>query len=60
MVTQDIAASNEEYIKITEAYEVLSDPVKKAFVDLHGSQKLKEGFFVEGVLNGGYHYSNDP
>jgi len=37
MVTKEVGASNQEYLKITEAYEILSYPVKKAFLDLYGA-----------------------
>jgi DnaJ homolog subfamily B member 13 len=36
---------------------VLSDPIKKAFIDRYGSQQLKEGFFDQGAIRGGHHYN---
>ena len=36
---------------MAEAYEVLSDQMKKAFYDEWGEEKLKQGIFVnEGLL----------
>jgi DnaJ homolog subfamily B member 13 len=45
---------------ISEAYEVLSCPIKRAFYDKYGLEKLKEGFFLGGTIYGGYQYSSDP
>ena len=35
---------------VSEAYEVLSDNIKRAFFDKYGEEVLKEGFFKEGEL----------
>ena len=42
-----------------EAYEVLSDPVKRAYFDKHGYEGLKEGLYAEGQLKGGYRFGNN-
>ena len=39
---------------------MLSDPIKRAFYDRHGYQKLKEGLFEEGQLKGGYRFGDNP
>jgi DnaJ family protein B protein 13 len=33
------------FSELAEAYEVLSDPVKRAYFDKFGIEKLKEGFY---------------
>lgn len=33
---------------ISEAFEVLSDPIKKTIFDKYGINKLKDGYFVDG------------
>ena len=45
---------------ISEAYEVLSCPIKRAFFDKYGVEKLKQGFFLDGSIYGGYQYSSNP
>ena len=45
---------------ISEAYEVLSDPTKRAFYDRYGYLKLKEGLFSDGQLKGGYRFADNP
>ena len=44
---------------ISEAYEVLSCPIKRAFFDKYGLEKLKQGFFLAGSIYGGYQYSSN-
>lgn len=34
--------------------------MKRAFYDKYGEEKLKEGFFSDGKLSGGYHFSGNP
>lgn len=40
---QDIAVNTSKFSQISEAYEVLSDPTKKAVYDSLGEAALKEG-----------------
>lgn len=39
---------------------MLSDPVKRSFFDKYGEEKLKEGFFTQGHLKGGYRFGGNP
>lgn len=39
---------------------MLSDEVKRAFYDKYGENKLKDGFFAEGELKGGYRFAGNP
>jgi DnaJ homolog subfamily B member 13 len=39
---------------------VLSDPVKRAYFDKYGVEKLKQGFYEEGQLRGGYRFADNP
>lgn len=55
---QEVAS--QVFSELGEAYEVLSDNVKRAFFDKFGYEKLKEGFYNEGKLLGGYRYANNP
>ena len=48
------------FSEISEAYEVLSDPIKRAFFDRHGYLKLREGLFEDGQLKGGYRFAGNP
>lgn len=48
------------FSQLAEAYEVLSEPVKRAFYDKYGLEKLKEGLFEGGQLLGGYRFANNP
>ena len=44
---------------LAEAYEVLSDPIKRAFFDKFGLEALKEGLYKDGKLIGGNKYGNN-
>jgi len=44
---------------IAEAYEVLSDPIKRSFFDKYGYEALKEGLYGSGALKGGYRFGNN-
>lgn len=54
------ATAYHNFCEISEAYEVLSDDYKRAFYDKYGETVLKEGFFSEGELKGGYHFKGNP
>lgn len=56
--SQEVAA--QIFSELAEAYEVLSDPVKRAYFDKYGVEKLKEGFYEEGQLRGGYRFASNP
>ena len=55
----DPNTTNYHFSQISEAYQVLSDQVKRAFYDKYGEKKLKEGFFAEGELKGGYRFADN-
>ena len=57
---EDQKTSFYHFCELSEAYEVLSDQVKRAFYDKFGEKKLKDGFFAEGELKGGYRFANNP
>lgn len=57
---EDQNTAYHHFCEISEAYEVLSDPIKRSFYDKHGWKKLKEGLFMEGELKGGYRFGNNP
>ena len=48
------------FSELSEAYEVLSDPLKRSFFDKYGWKKLKDGLFEQGELKGGYRFGNNP
>lgn len=54
------ATAYHNFCEISEAYEVLSDDYKRAFYDKYGETVLKEGFFSDGELKGGYHFKGNP
>ncbi|KAJ9528325.1 hypothetical protein QJQ45_014309 [Haematococcus lacustris] len=59
----DISSENlakQEFYRICEAYDVLSDPKRKGFFDLHGEDALKDGIpDGQGGIKGGF-YRFDP
>ncbi|KAM3145139.1 hypothetical protein pb186bvf_002814 [Paramecium bursaria] len=57
---QDYNTTYHYFCKISEAYEVLSDVIKRTFFDKYGEEKLKEGFFANGNLKGGYSFQGNP
>lgn len=57
---EDQKTSFHHFSEISEAYEVLSDPLKRTFYDKYGYHKLKEGLFSEGELKGGYRFADNP
>ncbi|EGR31575.1 hypothetical protein IMG5_106680 [Ichthyophthirius multifiliis] len=58
--SDDWQTSYNIFSQISEAYEVLSDSIKRAFYDKHGEQKLKNGFFSTAGLQGGYRFGGNP
>ncbi|EGR32271.1 hypothetical protein IMG5_090470 [Ichthyophthirius multifiliis] len=52
----DQTTTNYYFSLISEAYEVLSDQVRRAFYDQFGEEKLKQGFFHKG----GYRFEKNP
>lgn len=57
---EDHKTSYHHFSEISEAYEVLNDPLKRAFYDKYGYLKLKEGLFSDGKLQGGYRFADNP
>ena len=39
---------------------ILTKAIKRAFFDKYGEKRLKEGFFVDGVIEGGYQFGGNP
>jgi DnaJ family protein B protein 13 len=56
----DSVTAYHNFCEISEAYEVLSSNEKRAFFDKHGEVSLKEGFFSDGELKGGYYFKGNP
>ncbi len=57
---EDQTTALHHFSAISEAYEVLNNPLKRAFYDKYGYLKLKEGLFSEGQLKGGYRFADNP
>ena len=55
----DIAANTYKFSQIAEAYEVLSDPGKKAIYDQYGEIVLKEGLPGKGGKSRCYKYAGN-
>ena len=56
----DNQTSNFHFCEGSEAYEVLSDNLKRALYDKYGEEVLKEGILQGGHLHGGYRFKNKP
>jgi DnaJ family protein B protein 13 len=58
IATQENSAQSEYHFqKLSESYEVLSDPIKKGIYDIFGSDGLKNGIIDKrGNIRGGYKY----
>jgi len=70
---EDAKTAFHHFSQISESFEVLSDrkfllnliftfliAVKRAFFDKYGEKLLKEGFFNEGLIEGGYQFGGNP
>ena len=54
---ENSAQSEYHFQKLSESYEVLSDPIKKGIYDIFGSEGLKNGIIDKrGNIKGGYKY----
>ena len=58
ITTQENSAQSEYHFqKLSESYEVLSDPIKKEIYDIYGSEGLKNGIIDKhGNIKGGYKF----
>lgn len=58
VATQENSAQSEYHFqKLSEAYEVLCDPIKKGIYDIYGQEGLKNGIIDKhGNIKGGYKY----
>ena len=58
ITTQENSAQSEYHFqKLSESYEVLSDPIKKGIYDIYGSEGLKNGIIDKhGNIKGGYKF----
>ncbi len=52
--------SYNKFCEICEAFEVLSDPEKRAIYDEYGILKLKNGFKKGDLFVGGYEFKGNP
>jgi DnaJ-class molecular chaperone len=45
---EDYQTASYHFSEVAEAYDVLSDPIKRSFYDKYGWEKFKEGFYADG------------